>query len=62
MLFRSGHCESMVKRALEAIDGVVSATASHADGVAFVTLNGDVDHALLRTAVEEEDFTVLSIE
>ena len=57
-----GHCESMVKRALEAIDGVVSATASHADGVAFVTLNGDVDHALLRTAVEEEDFTVLSIE
>ena len=57
-----GHCESMVRRALEAVDGVVSATASHADGVALVTLNGDVDHALLRTAVEEEDFTVLSIE
>ncbi len=57
-----GHCEATVKRALEAIDGVVSATASHEIGVARVTLNGEVDHALLRTAVEEEDFTVLSIE
>ena len=57
-----GHCEATVKRALEAIDGVVSAAASHAEGVAKVILSSKVDHALLRNAVEDEDFTVLSIE
>ena len=57
-----GHCEAMVKRVLEAIDGVESAVASHTAGTAVVTLSHPVDEALLRAAVEEEDYTVLSIE
>ena len=57
-----GHCEAMVKRVLEAIDGVESAVASHTAGTAIVTLSGEVDRHLLKTAVEDEDYTVLSIE
>ena len=57
-----GHCEAMVKRALEAIDGVESAVPSHTAGTAIVTLSVEVDVNLLRAAVEEEDYTVLSIE
>ena len=55
------HCEAMVKRALEAIDGVASAVASHTEGTAIVTLSADVPNEILRSAVEEEDYTVLSI-
>ena len=57
-----GHCEAMVKRALEAIDGVESAAPSHTAGTAIVTLSAPVEDAVLRAAVEEEDYTVLSIE
>jgi len=57
-----GHCEAMVKRALEAIDGVESAVPSHTAGTAIVTLSAPVEEAILRQAVEDEDYTVLSIE
>ena len=57
-----GHCEAMVKRALEAIDGVESAVPSHTAGTAIVTLSAPVAAELLRKAVEDEDYTVLSIE
>ena len=57
-----GHCEATVKRVLEAIDGVESAVASHTEGTAVLVLSKEVDAVILRTAVEDEDFTVLSIE
>ena len=57
-----GHCEAMVKRALEAIDGVESAVPSHTAGTAVVTLSAPVEKDALRDAVEAEDYTVLSIE
>ena len=57
-----GHCEAMVKRALEAIDGVASAVASHTEGTAVVELSAPVSDDLLKAAVEEEDYAVLSIE
>lgn len=57
-----GHCEAMVKRALEAIEGVENAVPSHTVGTAVVTLSAAVDRDVLRAAVEEEDYTVLSIE
>ena len=57
-----GHCEAMVKRALEAIEGVENAVPSHTAGTAVVTLSDAVDRDALRAAVEEEDYTVLSIE
>ena len=57
-----GHCEAMVKRALEAIDGVESAVPSHVAGTAILTLSAPVEADVLRKAVEDEDYTVLSIE
>ena len=56
------HCEAHTKKALEAIDGVESATASHEAGIAVITLSKEVDDAVLRTAVEEAGYTVLGIE
>ena len=53
-----GHCEASVKKALEAIDGVESAVASHKDGTAVVTLSKDVDTAVLAAAVEAQDYKV----
>ena len=57
-----GHCEAAVKKALEAIDGVVSAEVSHTDGAAVVTLSKPVENAALRKAVEDKDYTVTDIE
>ena len=57
-----GHCEAVVKKALEAIDGVASAEVSHTDGTAVVTLSKPVENAALRKAVEDKDYTVTDIE
>ena len=57
-----GHCEAAVKKALEAIDGVVSAEVSHTDGTAVVTLSKPVENAALRKAVEDKDYTVTDVE
>ena len=57
-----GHCEAMVKRALEAVDGVVSAVPSHQQGTAVLTLSAPVTDEDLRRAVEAEDYTVIGIE
>ena len=52
------HCEMTVKKALEALAQVDSAVASHTDGTATVTLNGDVDDAVLKKAIEDQGYTV----
>lgn len=57
-----GHCEAHVKKALEAIDGVAEAQASHEKGTAVVTLTADVADDVLAKAVEEQDYKVLSVE
>ena len=56
------HCEAAVKKALEALDGVAEATASHEAGEAVVTLTKDVDNAALTEAVEDKEYKVLGIE
>lgn len=56
-----GHCEMHVKKALEALDGVVSAEPSHQTGTAVVTLEKDVPNELLKKAVEEQDYEVVEI-
>ena len=56
-----GHCEAAVKKALEAVDGVVSAEVSHTSGTAVVTLSKPVDNAVLKKAVEDKDYTVTDI-
>ena len=55
------HCEMSVKKALLAVDGVVSAEVSHKDGKAVVELSDNVDDNALKTAVEAKDYKVLGI-
>ncbi len=56
-----GHCEATVKKALEALDGVSSATVSHEKGTAVVELSGEVSDADMTKAVEDKDYKVLGI-
>lgn len=55
------HCEASVKKALEAIDGVESAEVSHESGTAVLTLSHDVDDSVIKQAIEDKDYTFISI-
>ncbi len=57
-----GHCEARVKKSLEAIDGVTLAAVSHEAGTALVTCSDSVTAQILKDAVEEQGYTVLSAE
>ena len=57
-----GNCEKHVQKALEALPGVSKAEASHVNGTAVVTLDGEVSDEQLKKAVAAEDYTVTSIE
>ena len=56
-----GHCEAIVKKALEALSQVDSAEVSHEAGTAVVTLNSDVSDDVLKKAVEDKDYKVTEI-
>lgn len=56
-----GHCEAAVKKALEAIPTVSEAAVSHEAGTAVVTLSADTPDDVLRKAVEDKDYKVISI-
>ena len=56
-----GHCEARVKKALEALAQVDEAVVSHESGTAVVKLNDDVDNAVLKEAVEAQDYKVTGI-
>ena len=51
-----GHCEGHVKKALEAIDGITSATASHEENLVTIETSKTVDEALIKAAVEEAGY------
>ncbi len=51
-----GHCEAHVKKALEAIDGIESAVASHDENKVSITTSKDVDEALIKAAVEDAGY------
>ena len=57
-----GHCEARVKKCLEALSQVDQAEVSHENGTAIVTLNADVDDAVLTKAVEDQDYKVISVQ
>lgn len=57
-----GHCEMHVKKALEALPSVDEAVVSHTEGTAVVKLNAATDDSLLKKAVEEQDYEVVSIQ
>ena len=55
------HCEAHVKKALEALDGIESAVASHKEELVTITNTKDVDEALIRAAVEEAGYEYAGI-
>ena len=56
------HCESTVKKALEALPEVKQAVVSHQAGTAVLTLNGSVSDDVLKKVVEDLDYTVITID
>ncbi len=54
-----GHCEASVKKALEEVKHVVSATADHESGTVNLQLDGDVKEAKLKKAVEDAGYKYL---
>jgi Cu2+-exporting ATPase len=50
------HCEAHVKKALEAVEGIESAAASHKDDTVTLTVTKDVDEALIKAAVSEAGY------
>ena len=55
------HCEAHVKKALEAIDGIDNATASHADNLVTITNSGEVDEAAIKAAIENAGYEYAGI-
>ena len=55
------HCEATVKKALENLSQVQSAEVSHEKNSAVVTLTEAVDDEVLKKAVEDKDYKVISI-
>jgi Cu2+-exporting ATPase len=55
------HCEARVKKALEALPEVTEAAVSHEAGTAVVTLASELSDTALQSAVEAQDYKVLSI-
>ena len=51
-----------VKKALEALDGVEKAEASHETGTAVLTLSKEIPDADIKKAVEDKDYTFEGIE
>lgn len=50
-----------IKKALEALDGVISAEVSHTEGTAIITLEKDISDDILKQAVEEQGYQVTGI-
>ncbi len=56
-----GHCEAHVKKALEAIEGIETATASHEENLVTITTTKDIDESLIKAAVEEVGYEYAGI-
>ena len=57
-----GHCEMHTKKALEALEGVLSAQVSYQTGTAIVTLGREVSDEILKKAVTDQGYEVISIQ
>lgn len=56
-----GHCEARVRKCLEALPEVTEAVVSHEAGTAEVTLNAEISDEVLKSAVEAQDYKVVSV-
>ena len=57
-----GHCEARVKKVLEAFPEVTEAVVSHTEGTAVVKLNSEIADDVLKKAVEDQDYKVVSVQ
>ena len=55
------HCEAHVKKALEAIDGIDSATPSHEENQVVIVTSKEVDENLIKAAIEEAGYEYAGI-
>ena len=55
------HCEAHVRSALEALDGVKSASADHKTGTVSLKLSAPVEEFAIKKAVEEAGYQVTEI-
>jgi len=53
------HCEARVKKVLEDINGVLSATVSFKDGTAVAKTDGKVSIETMKRAIDDQGYTVL---
>ncbi len=56
------HCEARVKKTLMAIEGVLEAEVSHEKGTAALKLSAEVSNDVLRQKIEDDGYTVVSID
>ena len=56
------HCEARVKKTLEALEGIESATPNHKENVAVIELSKDVDEEVIKKAIEDQDYKYIGIE
>ena len=56
------HCEANVKKTLEAMDGIESATVSKDTQTAVVTLSKPLDEELVKNAIEDKGYGFVGIE
>ena len=56
------HCQARVKKTLEKIEGVREAIVDFTAGTAIVKLDVEVADEVLKNAVEEQDYEVVSVE
>ena len=55
------HCEARVKKALEKLPGVLSASVDYRSGTAILLAAQPVEQEILKQAVEAEDYSVKSV-
>jgi len=56
-----GHCEAHVKKALEAIEGIESAVASHEENTVTITCSAEISEELIKAAVEDAGYEFVGV-
>ncbi len=56
------HCEARVKKALEALPFIESAQVSHDTGTAVVSVIGDIDENIVKTAITDAGYEYVRID
>ncbi len=57
-----GHCEARVKKVLEELPEVMETAVSHTEGTAVVKLGAELSDEALKKTVEDQGYTVTSVE